>query len=137
MAVMQGYCAQVSDTEVIAQLMAKNQTVMSILGSRQASLQLVSSFWARGDVRGALAALLQSSGYTSVACWNHSWHSQSMAILFAEKTCTAKPDFTVQHKLELWQQLLVSCLVLQCCYRVLLSCVHANHQQATPDSFCI
>ncbi|KAL0021600.1 hypothetical protein WJX79_002836 [Trebouxia sp. C0005] len=56
-----GYCAQVSDTEVIAQLMAKNQTVMSILGSRQASLQLVSSFWARGDVRGALAALLQSS----------------------------------------------------------------------------
>ncbi|DBA81283.1 TPA: hypothetical protein ACH3X2_006901 [Trebouxia sp. C0005] len=60
-----GYCAQVSDTEVIAQLMAKNQTVMSILGSRQASLQLVSSFWARGDVRGALAALLQSS---AIAC---------------------------------------------------------------------
>ena len=66
MAVMQGYYAQVSDTEVIAQLMAKNQTVVSILSSWQATLQLVRSFWARGDVRGALAALLQSSGNTSV-----------------------------------------------------------------------
>ena len=77
MAFMQGYCAQVSDAEVIAQLMAKNQTVVSILSSRQATLQLVRSFWARGDVRGALAALLQSSGATSVyvACWNHSRHS--------------------------------------------------------------
>jgi len=106
MAVMQGYCAQVSDTEVLAQLMAKKQTVVSILSSRQATLQLVKSFWVRGDVRGALAALLQSSGDTSVyvACWNHSRHSpkaftqgihsrhsQSMSILFAEKTCTTDP----------------------------------------------
>ena len=89
--VMQGYCAQVSDTEVIAQLMANNQTVVSILNSRQATLRLVKTFWARGDVRGALAALLQSSGYTSVyfACWNHSRHSESLSTLLIKKACTA------------------------------------------------
>ncbi len=99
MAVTQGYCAQVSDTEVIAQLMAKNQTVVSILSSRQATLQLVKSFWARGDVRGALAALLQSSGDASVcvACWNHSRHSQSMSVLFMEEACTADPFPTGLH----------------------------------------
>lgn len=62
---MQGYAAQVSDIEVMAQLMAKNQTVLSILSSRQATLQVVSGFWARGDTRGALTALLQSSGVIS------------------------------------------------------------------------
>ena len=61
---MQGYVAQVSDIEVMAQLMAKTQTVRSILSSRQATLQVVSSFWAKGDIRGALTALLQSSGVT-------------------------------------------------------------------------
>lgn len=64
---MQGYTAQVSDIEVMAQLMAKKQTVLSILSSRQATLQVVSGFWARGDTRGALTALLQSSGVIS-AC---------------------------------------------------------------------
>jgi len=63
---MQGYTAQVSDAEVMTELMAKHQTVMSILSSRQATLQVVRRFWARGDIRGALAALLQSAGASSL-----------------------------------------------------------------------
>ena len=59
---LQGQNTHVPDTEVMAELMAKHQTMMSILSSRQGTLQIVGSFWARGDVRGALAALLQSSG---------------------------------------------------------------------------
>lgn len=51
-----------SDTELMTQLMAKHQTVMSILSSRQATLQVVRGFWAQGDARGALAAMLQSAG---------------------------------------------------------------------------
>lgn len=51
-----------SDTELMTQLLAKHQTVMSILSSRQASLKIVRGFWAQGDVRGALAAMLQSAG---------------------------------------------------------------------------
>lgn len=59
---MQSLRTSVSDTEVMAQLMASHHTVMSIMSSRQASLQVVRGFWARGDVRGALAAILQSAG---------------------------------------------------------------------------
>lgn len=51
-----------SDTELMTQLMTKHQTVMSILSSRQATLQVVRGFWAQGDARGALAAMLQSAG---------------------------------------------------------------------------
>lgn len=51
-----------TDTELMSQLMTKHQTVMSILSSRQATLQVVRGFWAQGDARGALSAMLQSAG---------------------------------------------------------------------------
>ena len=58
-----------SDTQLMTQLMAKHQTVMSILSSRQATLQVVGGFWAQGDARGALAAMLQSAGaHPMAAC---------------------------------------------------------------------
>ena len=50
------------DTELLAEVTAKHNSMMSILGSRQASLQIVRSFWQRGDFRGALNAVLQSAG---------------------------------------------------------------------------
>ena len=56
-----------SDTELMTQLMTKHQTVMRILSSRQASLQVVRGFWTQGDARGALAAMLQSAGVQSPA----------------------------------------------------------------------
>ena len=52
----------ISDAEVMAELMAKHQTIMGVLSSRQATLQVVRGFWMRGNVKGALTALLQSSG---------------------------------------------------------------------------
>lgn len=67
-----------TDTELMSQLMTKHQTVMSILSSRQASLQVVRGFWAQGDARGALSAVLQSAGMhpmagcslaTQLHCW--------------------------------------------------------------------
>ncbi|KAL3143621.1 hypothetical protein ABBQ38_002418 [Trebouxia sp. C0009 RCD-2024] len=54
-----------SDTELMTQLLTKHQTVMSILSSRQATLQIVRGFWAQGDARGALTATLQSAGAIS------------------------------------------------------------------------
>ena len=61
---MQGH--DVSEDVVMAELMAKHQTVMSVLSSRQATMQVVKGFWLRGDVRGALTALLQSSGTSTL-----------------------------------------------------------------------
>ena len=68
-----------SDTELMTQLMAKHQTVMSILSSRQATLQVVRGFWAQGDARGALAAILQSAG-PSHACECDCLHYDNICI---------------------------------------------------------
>ena len=57
----------VSDTEVMAQLTANHQTVMSILSSRQATLQVVKGFWVHGDAGGALSAILQAAGMHSAS----------------------------------------------------------------------
>ena len=46
----------------MGQLLANHDTVVSILSSRQASLQVVKGFWVQGDVRGALSAMLQAAG---------------------------------------------------------------------------
>ena len=59
-----------TDTELMSQLMTKHQTVMSILSSRQATLQVVRGFWAQGDARGALSAMLQSAGMHPMG-WLH------------------------------------------------------------------
>eukprot|EP00803_Ostreobium_quekettii_P002702 evm.model.scf_775.5 EVM.evm.TU.scf_775.5 scf_775:43867-49059(+) len=53
------------DTEFLSEMMAKRQTMQQILATRQSNLQLLRSFWTRGDVRGALRAA-QRCGDTSV-----------------------------------------------------------------------
>ena len=59
---VQGLQAEMSEMQLMAQVLSKHRSMMSILGSRQASLQIVASFWQGGDVRGALNAVLQSAG---------------------------------------------------------------------------
>ena len=59
---MQGPQAGVSEMQLMTEVLSKHSSIMSMLGSRQASLQIVASFWQRGDVRGALNAVLQSAG---------------------------------------------------------------------------
>ena len=75
---MQGMNVGVApDTEVMAQLTANHQTVMSILSSRQATLQVVKGFWVRGDARGALSAILQAAGMRLVSYTNGTAYSQA------------------------------------------------------------
>lgn len=61
-----------AETDFLAEVLSKHGGVLSILSSRQASLQIVGSFWQRGDVRGALNAIVQSAGALSLIAQQHS-----------------------------------------------------------------
>lgn len=58
----QGAQTDMRDLDFLAEVLSKHSSMVSILGSRHASLQIVRSFWQRGDVRGGLNAVLQSAG---------------------------------------------------------------------------
>lgn len=53
------------DADFLVEALSKHGSMMSILGSRQASLRIAKSLWQRGDVRGALNSVLQSAGENS------------------------------------------------------------------------
>lgn len=46
----------------VAALLEQHSALRSILGARLSHLQVVRGFWARGDLRGACAALQRASG---------------------------------------------------------------------------
>lgn len=53
-----------SDIEVVTEILGKRDTMRQILAARHSNLQLLRSFWNRGDVRGALRAAQRQENAT-------------------------------------------------------------------------
>lgn len=59
--------ADITDEETLAEMLGKHAKMQAIVSTRLSTLQVVKGFWAKGDVRGAIAALKRSKDMSAAA----------------------------------------------------------------------